>query len=101
MEKNTIIQIQLTPAEFEKTLDRAIERVIELNNSNKSESVLEQSPTFGKIPVQEIFSKKLLSKPTFYSHVKSGKITLYKLGGRSYVDANEFNDSFKKVKIHK
>lgn len=101
MKENTIIQIQLTHAEFEKSLDRAIERVLERNTSDKKETLSEQPPTFNKIPVQEIFSKKMLSKPTFYAHVKSGKITLYKLGGRSYVDLNEFNESFKKVKIHK
>lgn len=59
----------------------------------------EPSPTFGKIPIQEIFTKKLLSKPTLYAHVKAGTITLYKMGGRSYVDAVEFNNAFTKVKI--
>ena len=56
-------------------------------------------PTFNKIPVKDIFLSKLLSKPTLYAHVKAGTLTLYKLGGRSYVDAKEFDNAFKKVKI--
>jgi hypothetical protein len=71
---------------------------IKVNQATKGKPS-ETSPTFGKIPVLEIFAQKMLSKPTFYSHVKSGKITLYKMGGRSYVDAVEFNNAFRKVKI--
>lgn len=56
---------------------------------------------FEKIPITQIFKLKLISKPTFYEHVRSGTISLYKLGGRSYVDAKEFNEAFTKVKIAK
>ena len=70
--------------------------IIEMARTSKPS---ESSQKFGKIPIQEIFKQKLLSKPTLYSHVKAGTITIYKMGGRSYVDAIEFNNAFKKVKI--
>lgn len=47
----------------------------------------------------EIFKHKLISKPTFYKHLREGKITMYKLGGRSYVDKTEFESAFTKVEI--
>ena len=64
-------------------------------NSKRAEP--EIKPDFDKIPIQEIFKKKYLSKPTFYDHVRSGRIKLYKLGSRSFVDRNEFNAAFEKV----
>jgi hypothetical protein len=38
-----------------------------------------------------------MSAPTFYKHVKSGKITLLKLGGRSYVKQEDFYKVFKEI----
>jgi hypothetical protein len=55
---------------------------------------LREQSLFRKIPVQEIFKQRILSKKTFYAHVKSGKLALYKLGNRSYVDAAEFDAAF-------
>lgn len=57
--------------------------------------------TIQKLPIQDIFKRKILSKPTFYKYVNQGDITLYKLGGRSYVDVNEFNNAFIKSKLYK
>jgi hypothetical protein len=65
----------------------------------KEEPQLLSEPHINKIPIKEIFLKKMMSKGTFYSHVRSGKITLYKLGNRSYVDRVEFEQAFKKVMI--
>ncbi len=47
----------------------------------------------------EIWKQKLISKPTFYKLLKEGKITMYKLGERSYVDKLEFESAFKKVEL--
>jgi hypothetical protein len=63
----------------------------------KAEHVV--SPAIDKIPITEIFKKRILSKKTLYQHVKDGKLTLYKLGSRSYVDVAEFNQAFHKVQI--
>jgi len=50
------------------------------------------------LPIKEIIGKgKLMSAPTFYKHVKSGKITLLKLGGRSYVKQEDFYKVFKEI----
>lgn len=53
------------------------------------------------IPILDLFKNKIFSRPTFYEHVKSGKITMYKLGGRSFVDKEEFESNFQKVEIKK
>lgn len=51
------------------------------------------------IPIIDLFKNRILSRPTFYEHVKSGKVTMYKLGGRSFVDKEEFEKSFLKVEV--
>lgn len=65
----------------------------QISQTQKSDIGLE------KIPIQDIFDRRVLSKPTFYKYVKEGKITLYKLGGRSYIDINQFNQVFHKVNL--
>ena len=82
---------------FEKKLNNIESLLINLNSAKESKIAIQQ--TLGKIPILDIFDKKLLSKPTLYKHVKAGTIKLYKLGGRSYVDAEEFNNCFRDVKI--
>ena len=53
-----------------------------------------------KLPIKDIIGKGgLMSAPTFYKHVKSGRITLLKLGGRSYVDREAFNNAFKVIDL--
>ncbi len=57
-------------------------------------------PDFKYIPIQEIFKKKICSKPTFYKHLKRGDFKLYKFGNKSFVDMNEFLSSFSKVELN-
>jgi hypothetical protein len=50
------------------------------------------------VQIKDIIGKNgLMSAPTFYKHVKSGKITLLKLGGRSYVKQEDFYNVFKAI----
>ena len=55
---------------------------------------------FKYTPIQEIFNKKICSKPTFYAHLKAGNFTLYKFGNKSFVDAEEFQNSFHAVRFN-
>lgn len=55
---------------------------------------------FKYIPIQDIFKKKICSKPTFYNHLKKGDFTLYKFGNKSFVDGEEFLNAFHKVKLN-
>ena len=52
------------------------------------------------IPIQEIFKRKICSKPTFYEHLKKGEFTLYKFGNKSFVDRQEFEKAFRGVKLN-
>ena len=64
------------------------------------ETVLPQlSPGFKYTPIQDIFKKKICSKPTFYAHLKAGDFTLYKFGNKSFVDTSEFEKAFHGVKL--
>ena len=88
---------------FDELTQRLI-RIESLLSEFKTSQTKIEKPTntgaaFSKIPIQEIFKQKLLSKPTFYKHVKEGSIQLYKLGGRSYVDLADFEKVFHKVDI--
>lgn len=87
---NPFEQITKRLDKIEKLLLKAIE------NSENRISV--DKSNIEKIPIAEIFSRKMMSKPTFYKHLKAGNICVYKLGGRSYVDVNEFNNAFNKIK---
>lgn len=51
------------------------------------------------IPIQEIFNKKICSKPTFYAHLRKGLFTLYKFGNKSFVDEAEFKKAFHGVHL--
>ena len=62
-------------------------------------SELQPKPDFKYVPIQDIFNKKICSKPTFYEHLKAGEFSLYKFGNKSFVDIEEFTRAFKKVKI--
>ena len=79
--------------EINKKLDSIEEYLSFLPKKTKNE--------INKISIQDIFKRKILSKPTFYKYVKQGKINIYKLGGRSYIDVNEFNNGFIKQKLYK
>lgn len=58
------------------------------------------APDFKYIPIQDIFKKKICSKPTFYDHLKKGHFTLYKFGNKSFVDGEEFLKAFRKVNFN-
>ncbi len=80
--------------ELEKRLER-IEALIIANNQKEVASNLVTSDDNEVMSITEICGKgKLMSRPTFYKHVKSGRITLYKLGNRSFVSKKEFYKAF-------
>jgi hypothetical protein len=54
---------------------------------------------FKYTPIKEIFERKLCSKPTFYKYLKQGLYSVYKFGSRSYVDLDEFENSFIRINL--
>lgn len=60
---------------------------------------MESQANFRFTPIKEIFERKLCSKPTFYKYLKLGWYSIYKFGSRSYVDLDEFENSFIKIKL--
>lgn len=87
--------------------DALEERLINIEKilvSQKPSSTLAESssrkPAFKFWPIQEIFDNKICSKPCFYAHVRAGDFTLYKFGNKSFVDMEEFQNAFRKVKIN-
>ena len=73
--------------------------LLDQNKSATNKQPLKPPPSFKFIPIQDIFNKKICSKPTFYDHLKKGDFTLYKFGSKSFVDAEEFESAFHAVKI--
>ena len=67
--------------------------------NNKQSEPPPPKPDFKYIPIQDIFNKKICSKPTFYDHLRKGNFTLYKFGSKSFVDSEEFLTAFHKVKL--
>jgi hypothetical protein len=55
---------------------------------------------FRFMPIQDIFDRKICSKPTFYEHLKKGEFSLYKFGDKSFVDKAEFISAFHEVKFN-
>ncbi len=55
---------------------------------------------FKYTPINELFAKRICSKPTFYKYLKQGKFPIYKFGRRSYVDLIEFQDAFARVSFN-
>ena len=55
---------------------------------------------FKYTPINELFAKKICSKPTFYKYLKKGLFPIYKFGRRSYVDLIEFQESFQRVSFN-
>lgn len=75
--------------------------LLDKKHSEKNTIPPPPSPDFKYIPIQDIFKKKICSKPTFYDHLKKGDFTLYKFGNKSFVDSAEFLTAFHKVKLKK
>ena len=86
---------------IEKKIDGLKNCILEYSQQQSVPPKLESDQTFKYIPINDIFKSKLMSKPTFYNHVKTGRITLYKFGNKSFVDKSEFENSFSKVQISK
>ncbi len=85
---------------FEKSLNDIKGLLLDLKQSQTSTPAIQPTPDFKYIPIQDIFKKKICSKPTFYSHLKKGHFTLYKFGNKSFVDSAEFSNAFQKVKLN-
>lgn len=51
-----------------------------------------QSSTFNHVPVSRAMEELRMSKFKFYGLVREGKITIKKLGRRSYVSINQVNE---------
>jgi hypothetical protein len=93
MQAVTIVQI--TPTELEELIRKTLESVL----SNSSQKTPPNIEGIKFIPTMDIYEQKIMSKPTLYAHVRQGKITLYKFGGRSYVNKEEFEAQFQKTTL--
>ena len=85
-----------------ETLDKNLSDIkglfLDLLKHSEKNKPQQPKPDFKYIPIQDIFKKKICSKPTFYSHLKAGEFTLYKFGNKSFVDAIEFEKAFHGVR---
>lgn len=95
MEKTVLISL---PLEDLQTV--IIDCVNSCLRHNKQSAPPPTSPDFKYTPIQDIFKKKICSKPTFYSHLKAGRFELFKFGNKSFVDLDQFLAAFQKVKIN-
>ncbi len=87
-----------------ETIDARLSNIenllLDLKHIPKDTGSVSPAPDFKYIPIQDIFKKKICSKPTFYEHLKKGEFTLYKFGNKSFVEAEEFLKAFHKVQIY-
>jgi predicted DNA-binding transcriptional regulator AlpA len=60
----------------------------------KQETKIKKMKTF--LNISEVERIYQISKPTLYKLIKTGKLDLYKLGGKSFVDQEQFNSLFVK-----
>lgn len=74
--------------------------LLDLKHPPKGPDTTSTPVDFKYTPIQEIFKKKICSKPTFYEHLKKGEFTLYKFGNKSFVDMVEFQNAFHSVKLN-
>lgn len=94
---HNLILSPISISDFDLLIKKAVQTAFE---NNKQHTSTEPKPDFKYIPIQDIFKKKICSKPTFYDHLKKGDFTLYKFGNKSFVDAAEFLTAFHKVKLN-
>lgn len=59
------------------------------------------TPQLNYIPVSSIISQKIISRASFYRHLKTGGFKLYKIGNRSFVSKEEFESFFQPVEFAK
>lgn len=74
--------------------------LLDLKHTPKEVGAPPTPPDFKYIPIQDIFKRKICSKPTFYEHLKKQEFTLYKFGNKSFVDAEEFQKAFHAVNLN-
>lgn len=95
--ENKILLVSVSTAELRQMIGESLKDLLpkiikELITNQTSES--DQL-----IPIQEIFNKKICSKPTFYNHLRKGNFKLLKFGNKSFVNRNEFFASFKETQF--
>lgn len=87
-----------------ETIDARLSNIenllLDLKHTPISKGAPPPPPDFKYIPIQDIFKRKICSKPTFYEHLKKQEFTLYKFGNKSFVDSEEFLKSFHKVQLN-
>ncbi len=93
---HNLILSPISLTEFDSLIKMAVKTALD---ENKQPVTTEKAQSFRYVPIQDIFDKKICSKPTFYEHLKAGEFSLYKFGNKSFVDIEEFTRAFKKVKI--
>lgn len=94
MEKTVLISLPIE--DLQTVIIDCVNSCLKLNKQNNEP---QKNSEFKYIPIQEIFKKKICSKPTFYKHLKAGKFTLYKFGNKSFVDSIGFEKAFHGVKL--
>ncbi|MCG3167801.1 MAG: hypothetical protein POELPBGB_03596 [Bacteroidia bacterium] len=84
-------------------IEKQLQKIEELLSYliNKKSTSTAPVGEFRFMPIQEIFKKKICSKPTFYAHLKAGNFRLFKFGNKSFVDKNEFLSTFHSIKFKK
>lgn len=91
-----MIIVQLDSEQLSSLIQNAVRKAI----GETTNSTPQFNSDFKYIPIQDIFKKKICSKPTFYAHLKAGDFTLYKFGNKSFVDLTEFQKAFHRVKLN-
>lgn len=81
--------------ELEKKILTGVEKLLK----EKKDPVAPNTRELKYIPVTELIAKKVCSRATLYAHYKSGHFSLYKFGGKTFVDREEFEKAFRKVQI--
>ena len=57
------------------------------------------SPLDDFTPIDEIFKRGIMSKPTFYQRVKDGRIVIFKMGSRSFIRTADYQNLFRKAEV--
>ena len=87
-----------------ETIDARLSNIenllLDLKHTPKETGTFPLPSDFKYIPIQDIFKKKICSKPTFYEHLKAGEFTLYKFGNKSFVDSEEIQKAFHGVRLN-
>lgn len=98
MNKNNLTVITLSDTQLIATIKQAVAESIKEFKINE-QSIAKVLPTnengINSIrTVSEILKTKLISRRTLYRYIHEGKLTLHKVGSRSFIDINEFNALF-------